>query len=394
MKGISFNPPDRILFGPGPSPVHPRVLAALARPTVGHLDPAFVEMMDDLKDGLREVFRTQNTLTFPFSGPATVGQEALIVNLLERGDLFIACINGVFGERMAQMAERAGAEVVRFQQPWGRAVDPQALRETLKAHPGAKLVGFVHAETSTGVLSDAESLVKEIHAAGAMALMDCVTSLGGIRVDVDAWGVDAAYSGTQKCLATPPGLGPVTLSQRAYDVIKARKTPVQSWFMDITSQTKYWGGTGHGGRSYHHTAPINALYGLHEGLLMVHEEGLENAWARHARVHKAFVAGVEAMGLAMLVPPAEQANSINTVRVPEGVDEAKVRERLMGEHNIAIGKGLGDFAGKVWRIGTMGRGATLDNARLCLSSLEAVLHQLGAKVKPGAAAAAIAAASA
>ncbi len=362
----------------------------MARPTVGHLDASFVEMMEDLKDGLRGVFRTQNKLTFPFSGPATVGQEGLIVNILEPGDLFVACINGVFGERMAQMAERAGAKVVRFQQPWGRAVDPQALRETLKANPGAKLVGFVHAETSTGVLSDAKSLIQVIHDAGALALMDCVTSLGGIPVEVDAWGADAVYAGTQKCLAVPPGLGPVTINDRVYDVIKNRKTPVQSWFMDITSLTKYWGDGGHTGRSYHHTAPINALYGLHEGLLLVHEEGLENVWQRHARVHKAFVAGVHAMGLAMLVPPAEQANSINTVKVPEGVDEAQVRALLVADHGIAIGKGLGDFSGKVWRIGTMGQGATLDNALLCLGSLEAVLHKLGAKVKLGAAAAAIA----
>lgn len=364
----------------------------MARPTVGHLDGAFVEMMEDLKQGLREVFRTENTLTFPFSGPATVGQEGLIVNILEPGDRFVACINGVFGERMAQMAERAGAKVVRVQQPWGRAVDPQALRDVLKAHPGAKLVGFVHAETSTGVLSDAKALIQVIHDAGALALMDCVTSLGGIPVEVDAWGADAVYSGTQKCLAIPPGLGPVTLNERVYEIIKRRRTPVQSWFMDITALTKYWGGGGHASRSYHHTAPINALYGMHEGLLMIHEEGLENAWARHARVHKAFVAGVEAMGLSMLVPPAEQANSINTVKVPEGVDEARVRELLVAEHGIAIGKGLGDFAGKVWRIGTMGQGATLDNVLLCLSALEAVLHKLGANVKVGAAAATLAAA--
>ncbi|HEX7381686.1 MAG TPA: alanine--glyoxylate aminotransferase family protein [Nevskiaceae bacterium] len=394
MIGTSFEPPARWLFGPGPSPVHPRVLAAMARPTIGHLDPAFIGMMDDVKAGLREVFRTDNALTMPISGPATAGQESCIVNLLEPGDIFVACINGVFGERMAQMAERAGAKVVRLQQPWGRVVDPQALRDTLQAHPETKLVGVVHAETSTGVLSDAATLARVVHEAGAMILLDTVTSLGGIPVEVDKWGIDACYSGTQKCLAVPPGLGPITFNQRAFEAVTGRRTPVQSWFMDLTMVTKYWGDNGSGGRSYHHTAPINALYGLHEGLVMIHEEGLEHAWARHRQVHAAFVAGVEAMGLQMAVPAAEQAASINTVRVPEGVDEKRVRQQLLAEHDIEIGAGLGPMAGKIWRIGTMGQGATLDNARRCLKALGEVLAACGAKVAVGEAVSAVEASAA
>lgn len=384
MLGTSFIPPSRLLLGPGPSPVHERVLNAMARPTIGHLDPAFVGMMDDLKEGLQSVFRTRNKLTFPVSGPGTAAQEACIVNLLEPGDTFLACINGVFGGRMAEMASRAGARVIRLEQTWGRALDPEALRQSLKDNPEVKLVGMVHAETSTGVLSDVKTLAEVVHEAGAMVLLDTVTSLGGVPVEIDAWGIDVCYSGTQKCLAVPPGLGPVTFSDQALELVKARKTPVQSWLLDVSLLTGYWQDTG-GGRSYHHTAPINALYGLHEGLLMLQEEGLEKAWQRHQKVHEALVAGLEAMGLEMAVAQAERAASINTVKVPAGTDEKQVRQALLQDHGIEIGGGLGPMAGKIWRIGTMGQGASMENVQRLLSALEVVLPAAGASIHVGAA---------
>lgn len=378
MMKSPFQPPHRILMGPGPSPVHQRVLEALARPTIGHLDPEFIRLMDDIKSGLRDVFRTENELTLPISGPGSAGQEACIVNLLEPGDTFVACVNGVFGERMALMAERAGAIVLRLAQPWGRGVDPEALREMLKAHPETKLVGFVHAETSTGVLSDAKTLAAVARENNCLVLMDTVTSLGGVQVEVDAWGIDASYSGTQKCLSCPPGLSPVTFGPKARAAITERKTPVRSWFLDMNLLIPYWGSSAK--RSYHHTAPVNALYGLHEALLLVAEEGLPQRWERHLRVHRAMVAGIEAMGLRMAVPAAERLPSLNTVGVPAGVDEAMVRRQLLDQYSLEIGAGLGPMTGKIWRIGLMGEGCTEHNLVLLLDALGQTLADAGVKV--------------
>ncbi|MDT0619322.1 alanine--glyoxylate aminotransferase family protein [Salinisphaera sp. P385] len=386
MTLTSFQPPKRLLMGPGPSDVHDRVLAAMGRTTIGHLDPEFIRLMDQIKAHLRAVFLTDNDLTMPISGPATAGQEATIVNLLEPGDKVVVCVNGVFGGRLAEMARRAGAEVTTVDQDWGRAVDPEALRAELKRVGPVKLVAFVHAETSTGALSDGETLAKIAHEAGAMVLMDTVTSLAGVPVRIDDWGIDACYSGTQKCLSCPPGLSPVTFSKRAQDVMNERQAPVQSWFLDLSLLTGYWSGGAQ--RAYHHTAPVNALYGLHESLVMILEEGLESVWARHRRCHEGLVAGLEAMGLTMAVPAAERVPELNAVRVPEGVDEAGVRRRLLEDHGIEIGAGLGPLAGKIWRIGLMGQSSRPENVARCLAALETVLQQSGYQVRPGEATAA------
>nr|WP_211242822.1 alanine--glyoxylate aminotransferase family protein [Sinimarinibacterium sp. CAU 1509] len=370
----TFTMPKRVLMGPGPSDVHPRVLAAMAQPTIGHLDPVFVALMDTIKQQLRRVFRTQNELTMPVSGPGSVGMEVCFVNLLEPGDTVIVCENGVFGGRMKQVAQRYGAKVVVVNDPWGRAVDPAKVKAALEAHPEAKALAFVHAETSTGALSDAETLARIAREHGVMTIVDAVTSLAGVPLEVDGWQLDAVYSGTQKCLSAPPGLSPVTFSARALDVAKQRKTPVQSWFMDVNLITGYWsGGTK---RAYHHTAPVNALYGLHEALRMIEEEGLENVWARHRRVHLQLVAGLEAMGLKMLVPADERIPELNAVMIPEGVDdEAALRSRLLNEFGLEIGAGLGEFAGKVWRIGLMGQSCTERHVQLCLDALKVVLKR-------------------
>lgn len=386
----SFQPPKRILMGPGPSDVHQRVRDALARPTIGHLDPEFIRLMDEIKTGLRRLFDTANELTLPISGPGSAGQEACIVNVLEPGDKAVICINGVFGGRLAEMARRAGAEVITVDQEWGRAVSPAALEETLSEHPGTKLVAFVHAETSTGALSDAAELAAIGKRHGALVLADTVTSLAGVPVHVDEWELDIVYSGTQKCLSCPPGLSPVTFSESAREAMAARKTPVQSWFLDLSLLTAYWGGEK---RSYHHTAPVNALYGLHEALVMIDEEGLDAIWARHRRCHASLVAGLEAMGLSMAVPAAERVPQLNAVTVPEGVDEAEVRRRLLDDYGLEIGAGLGPMAGRIWRIGLMGQSATPDHVQRCLSALEAVLSEMGAPIRTGEALAAAEAAA-
>ncbi len=369
-------------MGPGPSDVHPRVLSAMARPTVGHLDPDFVLLMDDIKALLRRAFQTKNELTIPLSAPGSAGMECCFVNLLEPGDTAIICSNGVFGGRMKENAERCGARAVVVEAPWGDAVDPDAVKATLKANPGAKVVAFVHAETSTGVRSDAAAICRIASEAGALSIVDTVTSLGGIPVDVDAWGADAAYSGTQKCLSCPPGLSPMTFSARSVEAIKARSTKVQSWFLDLSLVMGYWGGPAGGGRSYHHTAPVNALYGLHEALLMLEEEGLSAAWARHAFMHNALVAGFEAMGLTMKVSPDLRLPQLNAVQIPDGIDEAAVRRQLLANFDLEIGAGLGPWAGKVWRIGLMGQSATKAHVLTCLSALESTLLEAGAAIQP------------
>ncbi len=369
----TFQPPERLLLGPGPTNVSPRVLEALSRPTIGHLDPEFLRMMDELRTLLQYVFRTRNPVTFVVSGPGTAGMEAAVVNLVEPGDKVVVCKNGYFGERLQAMVERCGGQVVPVEFPWGRAVDPQKVEDTLKAHPDTRVVACVHAETSTGALSDVKTLAQVAHRYGALILVDAVTSLGGVPVEVDAWDLDVVYSGSQKCLSCVPGLAPVTVNARAMEVIRRRRTPVQSWFMDITLLTAYWHGETR--RAYHHTAPVNALYALHEALRLIQEEGLEAVWARHHRVYEMFRPAVEALGLAYLTPEEERVPHLNVLQVPEGVDEAVLRRRLLTDFGIEIGGGLGRLAGQVWRIGLMGVNAHPRPALYALYALEQVLKQ-------------------
>lgn len=366
----SFKPPVRILMGPGPSDVPQRVLDAMARPTIGHLDPMFVEMMEELKTLLRYAFQTENALTFPVSAPGSVGMETCFVNLLEPGDKAIVCINGVFGGRMVENVKRCGATPIIVQDAWGTPVDPNKLEDALKANPGVKVVAFVHAETSTGVLSDAKTLAALANQYGAMSIVDAVTSLGGSPLMVDEWGVDAIYSGSQKCLSCTPGLSPVSFSQRAVDVVKSRKTPCQSWFMDLNLVLGYWSAAK---RTYHHTAPVNALYGLHESLVALQEEGLENAWARHQTNHEKLKAGLEPLGISFLVDTPYRLPQLNAVRIPEGVDDAATRRALLDTYSLEIGAGLGDLAGKVWRIGLMGYASREENIQRCVKALGEIM---------------------
>jgi alanine-glyoxylate transaminase/serine-glyoxylate transaminase/serine-pyruvate transaminase len=386
MAITPFHPPQRILMGPGPSDVSPRVLEALARPTIGHLDPEFVSFMDEMKVLLKFAFQTDNELTMPVSAPGSAGMETCFVNLVEPGDKVIVCQNGVFGGRMKENVERIGGVAVMVQEEWGRAVDPQKLEDALKANPDAKIVAFVHAETSTGAQSDAKTLVEIAHKHGCLTIVDAITSVGGSPVKVDEWKIDAIYTGTQKCLSCTPGLSPVSFSANAQEKIKKRKTRVQSWFMDLNLVMSYWGGAAK--RAYHHTAPINALYGLHEALVMLQEEGLHAAWARHHENHLALRAGLEAMGLKFVVPEAERLPQLNAIAVPEGVDEAAVRALLLSDYHLEIGAGLGAMAGKVWRIGLMGQSSNPRNVRICLSALDDVLARQKAPVKHGVAIAA------
>ena len=370
-------------MGPGPSDVNPRILEALSRPTIGHLDPAFIDMMDEVKALLQYVFQTKNELTLPVSAPGSAGMETVFTNLLERGDKAIICQNGVFGGRMKENVERCGAEAVMVQDDWGTAVDLHKVEDALKANPDAKLLAFVHAETSTGVRSDAKALCALARQYDCLAVVDAVTSLAGIELKVDEWGIDAIYSGTQKCLSCVPGLSPVSFSERAAQVIRERKTPVQSWFLDLNLVMGYWGGSAK--RAYHHTAPVNSLYALHESLVIVQEEGLEQSWQRHAVNHRALVAGIESLGLSFVVDSACRLPQLNLVRFPETVDDAVVRSALLTDYSLEIGSGLGAFAGKVWRIGLMGFASSQANVYLCLSALGNVLRQQGLDVDPAAA---------
>jgi alanine-glyoxylate transaminase/serine-glyoxylate transaminase/serine-pyruvate transaminase len=378
MEYKSFQPPRRRLMGPGPSDVPERILEAMARPTVGHLDPTFVELMDEIKALLQYAFKTSNSLTMPVSGPGTAGMESCFVNLIEKGDKIVICQNGVFGGRMKEMSARAGAEVVLVEDTWGDPVSVDKLTKALQDNPDATLVGFVHAETSTGALSDAETLIDVAHQHDCLTIVDAVTSLGGSPLYVDEWGADAVYSGSQKCLSCTPGLSPITLADSATEKIKDRTSPVQSWFMDVTLVMNYWGEGVK--RSYHHTAPINALYGLHESLVILHEEGIENAWERHVRNHKALQAGLDALGLSFMVKEGARIPQLNAVTIPGGVDEARVRSRLLDEHQLEIGAGLGPMAGKIWRIGLMGHSSRPDNVEHCLRALAAVLSDEGLSV--------------
>jgi len=367
----SFYPPIRTLMGPGPSDVSPRVLSALGRPTIGHLDPLFVDLMDDVKRLLQFAFKTTNELTIPISAPGSAGMEAAFVNLVSPGDKVIVCQNGVFGGRMKENVERCGATAIMVQDRWGAPVDPQKLEDTLRDHPDTRVVAFVHSETSTGVRSDAETLCRIAKQHGALVIMDTVTTLGGIDLQVDAWGADAVYSGTQKCLSCVPGISPITFSPAAVERIQSRATKVQSWFLDMQLVMGYWGGNSK--RAYHHTAPVNAMYALHESLLMLEEEGLENSFARHRANHEALVAGLEALGLSMAVDAEWRLPQLNSVLIPEGIDDAAVRSRLLKEFNLEIGAGLGELAGKQWRIGLMGFASNPVNVNRCLTALAAVL---------------------
>jgi len=381
MTQKSFHPPARTLMGPGPSDVNPRILEALSRPTIGHLDPAFVAMMDTMKELLRYAFQSDYDLTMPVSAPGSAGMETCFVNLVEPGDKVVVCQNGVFGGRMKENVERCGAIPVMVEDEWGKAVDANKVDETLKANPDARVLAFVHAETSTGAISDARTLAELARQHDCLTIADTVTSLGGSPLRVTDWGLDAVYSGTQKCLSCTPGLSPVTFSDRAVERLRNRSSKVQSWFLDLNLVLGYWGGGGK--RAYHHTAPINALYGLHEALIVLEEEGIENAWQRHRDNHLALRAGVEAMGLSFVVDEADRLPQLNSVSIPDGIDDAAVRGRLLNEYGLEIGAGLGPMAGRIWRIGLMGYASNRKNVLLCLGALDAVLSDMGAPVKGG-----------
>jgi len=367
--------PVRTLMGPGPSEINPRVLKALAQPPIGHMDPAFVGLMDEVKDLLRYVFQTENRLTFPVSGPGSAGMETCFTNLLEPGDKIVVACNGVFGQRMAEMASRVGAQVVTIDDEWGQPVDPDKLEDALKSNPDAQVVGFVHAETSTGALSDARTLAEIARRYGCLTVVDTVTSLAGSPLYVEDWGLDAVYSGGQKCLSCVAGIAPITIGERALAKINQRKTPVSTWFHDLGLIDGYWSESGQ--RSYHHTAPVNSIFALAESLRLVRQEGLERAWERHRRVAEQLVDGLKEIGLEMMVDDASlRLSQLSVVKVPEGIDEAAVRARLLEEEDIEIGAGLGPLAGKVWRIGLMGHSCRTENVELLLRALEGVLGDL------------------
>jgi alanine-glyoxylate transaminase/serine-glyoxylate transaminase/serine-pyruvate transaminase len=378
-----LNPPARLLLGPGPSNVDPRVMRAMAAPVVGHLDPEFLKVMDDSKQLLQYVFQTENYLTLPVSGTGTAGMEAAMYNVIERGDKVLVCVNGFFGERMCDMAQRCGGELIRLDVEWGQAFDPALVEEALK-RAKVNVVFIVHAETSTGVLQPLEDISRMAHEHGALLMVDTVTSLGGCPVKVDEWELDVVYSGTQKCLGCPPGLAPITFSPRAEKGLDARKTKVQSFYLDMTMVRQYWGKE----RSYHHTAPISMCYALREALRLVYQEGLEARWQRHELNSRALLAGLEAMGLQPLAHEGYRLPSLNAVRIPEGIKDAKVRRRLLGEYSIEIGGGLGKLKGQIWRIGLMGYNSKPKTVFTFLGALESVLQAEGYPLTSGAALAA------
>jgi len=381
----AFQAPSRLLMGPGPSNVSRSVLEAMSRPLVGHLDPAFVNMMEEIKTMLRQVFLTKNAMTFPVSGTGSAGMELCFVNLVEPGDEVIIGVNGVFGARMVDVAGRCGANVTRVEASWGRIIEARQIAQALRKVSQQKLVAIVHAETSTGALTPVEEISQLAHHAGALLLLDTVTSLGGCPVRIDDWEVDAVYSGTQKCLSCPPGLAPVSLGGRAMEIAAKRKAKVQSWYLDVNLLASYWGQD----RVYHHTAPISMNYALHEALRLVLEEGLENRWRRHEQNHLALKAGLEAMGLEIASQEGHQLWQLNAVAVPEGVDEAAVRKRLLSDFNIEIGAGLGPLKGKIWRVGLMGETSSKANVKAFLSALGQILNDSGRKTETEAALAAV-----
>jgi alanine-glyoxylate transaminase/serine-glyoxylate transaminase/serine-pyruvate transaminase len=365
-----LNPTGRFLMGPGPSDAHPRVLKAMATPLIGHLDPEFIKIMDEVKDMLRRLFKTKNDLTFAVSATGSAGMETCFVNLLEPGDEALVCVNGVFGNRMSDIVERCGAKLIRVDAPWGNPVDPSDVKKAL-AKCSPKLVAIVHAETSTGVLQPLEEISTMTHDIGALMLVDTVTSLGGTDVRVDDWRIDAVYSGTQKCLSAPPGLSPVSFSAAAIKAMEQRKTKVQSWYLDLSMVRKYWAGAQ---RTYHHTAPISLIYSLHEALRLIFEEGLDARFERHLRNHELLRDGLEEMGFEFIPAPQYRLPMLNAVRIPDGVDDLTVRQRLLNEFNIEIGGGLGEFAGKAWRIGLMGNSCTVNHVNMLLAALKEIIQ--------------------
>jgi len=364
-----LKPVARFLMGPGPSDVNPRVLKAMATPMIGHLDPQFIQIMDEVMEMTRQLFQTKNQVTSVISATGSAGMETCFVNLLEPGDTAIICVSGVFGNRMCDIVERCGAKLVRVDAKWGEPVDPVQVKKALEScHP--KLVAIVHAETSTGVLQPLEEISKMVHDAGALFVVDTVTSLAGTQVKVDEWGIDAVYSGTQKCISAPPGLSPVSFSSKSLEAMDSRKTKVQSWYLDLSMIRKYWTGAK---RAYHHTGPVSMIYSIHEALRIVHEEGLEARFARHKLNHEKLRDGLEEMGFEFIVAPGYRLPMLNAVKIPSGFDDATVRSRLLNEYNIEIGAGLGDFAGKVWRIGLMGESCTINHINMVLAALKQIM---------------------
>ena len=366
----NLNPRPRILMGPGPSDAHPRVLNAMATPLIGHLDPEFVKLMDEVKEMTQKTLLTKNHLTFVVSAPGSAGMETCLVNLLEPGDECIIGINGVFGGRMAEIANRAGATVHKVEVPWGQVIEPAMIKVALDKCPKPKLVAMVHAETSTGACQPLEEISDLVHNAGSLLMIDAVTSYCGVPLKVDEWNIDALYSGTQKCLSAPPGLSPVTFSDRAVKVLENRKTKVQSWFLDLTLVKNYWAGAK---RAYHHTAPVSSVYALHQALSIVLEEGLENRWKRHQAVHQYLKTQLEDLGFKYLVEEAHRLPNLNAVYLPNGLPEAPLRKQLLEEYNIEVGGGLGAFAGKIWRVGIMGESCTKNHVNALVGALKEML---------------------
>jgi len=370
-------PSERLLMGPGPSNCAPRVLQAMANPCIGHLDPQFLAIMDETQQLLRFLFQTKNSLTIPVSGTGSAGMEAALVNMIEPGDEAVICVNGVFGVRMTEIVQRIGGKLTRVDGEWGRAMDPDLVRKAVKGK-NPKLLAVVHGETSTGACSDLSTLSSIARECGVLFLVDMVTTLGGINVPIDELGIDVAYSGTQKCISCPPGLSPISFGQRAMEALDRRKAPVMSWYLDMGMLRNYWGNE----RKYHHTAPINMIYGFREALRIIAEEGLEERFKRHLKNHRALVAGIETMGLSMLVPEKERLPMLNAIKIPEGINDLQVRRDLLNGFGIEIGAGLGPLAGKIWRVGLMGHTSTLRSVLLFLTALETVIKSQG--FKPGA----------
>lgn len=365
--------PHRILMAPGPSTVDYRVYRALTTPITGHMDPAFLQVMDALKEKLQGLFRTSNPVTIPISGSGSAGMEAALVNLIEPGDTVVICVGGVFAERMCEMAERVGGRLVRVETEWGKSTDPDRVEQALRGAGAVKVLACVHGETSTGVLQPLEPLARLARQYGALFVVDAVATLGGVPLDVDRTGIDICYSGSQKCISCPPGLAPITVSPAANEIVLNRQSKVRSWYLDLSGVARYWGRE----RTYHHTAPISMIYALFEALRLIEEETLEARWQRHARNMEAMVAGLEALGLHFLPAPQDRTPTLAAVLVPGGVDDAAVRSRLLNRYNIEIAGGLGAFRGRMWRVGLMGNSSTESNVLLFLAVLETILQEEG-----------------